>query len=67
MVGYIFLYLVKPDWSRNLLRMREFGSRVALNFRLAIKFFTHFIDFIIIHDMTFLDESIGILELTLRP
>lgn len=43
-----------------------FGNRVTLNFGLAIKVLTHFIDIIVIHDMTFLDETIGILELVLR-
>lgn len=45
--------------------MFRFGI-VALNTRLGLELLAHFIDLIVVHDMTFLDESIRILELSLR-
>lgn len=43
-----------------------FGLRIiALNTRLGFELLAHFINLIVIHDMTFLDESIRILELAL--
>lgn len=56
-------YLVKPNGSLHFLRMSSlFRLWInALNSGLGLELLAHFIDLIVIHDMTFFDKAIRIL------